>query len=424
MTSEYVARLRRLTAVGQVEAIIGRPGALINLKQRDRLDDGGATVLAHSPIAGFGYRDARGDRRATFVGGTPGFVRVHTPRRISLAAPADEPGPISGGVSFVFLLPGVGETLRLNGSVTGQDRSRIQVEIQEAYVHCPRCILRSRLWEQPRSASSAPGSTRLEVTVKRVEGGVFSTHAHDTLRVGDRLSVRGPSGNLRVSGEVVMVAAGSGITPMMSILRSGLDGALLYGNRDETSILFADELDRLQRSRPGLSVTHRLTRPGPAWTGQRGRLDTEAVRTWLDEVAASPAAQYVLCGPDPVMRTVHDVLAERGVPDDRIHQESYTSAVVAPVAGTGPHLMTVEDGGHEVAAVTVTPGETLLAAGAPMPYSCTVGNCGECVVRLRAGDVTMSSPNCLTPEQRAAGFVLTCVTQPTSAVTVDVADSY
>lgn len=686
MSSKYVKTLPLLSTVEQVEATVGRPNALINLKQLDRLDDDSATVLAHSPIAGFGYRDELGNRRATFVGGTPGFVRVHTPRRISLPTPADEPGPISGGVSFVFLLPGVGETLRLNGAVTGQDRSRIQVEIQEAYVHCPRCILRSRLWEpastrrapsakpgagplgdprvrdfldtmpffvvttgdtiggsdtSPRgdqpgfvrvldgatvaipdrkgnqradtlhnllqddriaiaalrpgrpqilrlhgtaaitadpdllatmalrgmsphaallikvdaaevvensavttarlwssashvdrkvvpdltamaakqlagnvhgakgfllkgvallarpfsrllgaqmrsvvrkegyspdplgaplssremtisavrrenanavtlvledggrvidfrpgqfftliteidgrtvrraySASSAPGSPRLEVTVKRVDGGVFSAHANDVLRVGDRLSVRGPSGNLRATGPLVMIAAGSGITPIMSLIRSGLDGALLYGNRDADSILFADELDRLERSRPGLSVTHRLSRSG------RGRLDAVAIGDWLETISASPAAQYVLCGPDPVMLAAHDVLVSRGVPADRIHRESYTSAVGFAEVATEPHPMTVEDDGHGVAVVTVEPGETLLsaglAAGAPMPYSCTVGNCGECVVRLRSGSVALSCPNCLTPEQRADGLILTCVAQPSSAVTVDV----
>lgn len=692
MSREYA----KLTTARQIEAAVGKANALINLKQMDRLDEGSVTVLAHSPIAGFGYQDARGDRHATFVGGRPGFVEVHSPVRISLELPGEVTGPVGGGVSFVFLLPGVGETLRLNGVAAGQDRSRLQVDITETYVHCARCILRSQLWQphppgrralpgtsgdgpldQPKvrdflatvpffvlstgdaaggsdtsprgdqpgfvrildgttiaipdrkgnhradtlynllqdgrialaalrpgrtqilrlhgtatvtddpallatmalrgmsphaallidvaaaevvesaavsgsrlwsagahvdrtvvpdlnvlaakqvanatrpggpprfllkalallarpfsrligaemrsqvrkegypsdggragtmsremtiaevrregpnavtlaledarepgrpvefragqfftliteidgrvvrraySASSAPGSPRLEVTVKRVADGVFSTHANRVLKVGDRLGVRGPSGTLPSGGELMMVAVGSGITPMISIIRSRPADriALLYGNRDEESILFGAELDRL-------AVTHRLSRPGPGWTGERGRIDAGAVRAWLDRAGASADATYLLCGPEPIMSTVCEVLAERGIPDDRIHRESYLSAADAPVVPAGgPHLMTVEDDGRPVAAVTVPAGETLLSAGltggAPMPYSCTVGNCGECVVRLLGGEVAMSEPNCLTPAQRAAGYVLTCVARPASAVTVDIAD--
>src|SRR5690242_6045305 len=136
MSWEYA----NLTTVAEIESAVGRPHSMIDLKQIDRLDDGCVTVLAHSPIAGFGYQDARGDRQATFVGGTPGFVEVLDPGRISL----DVAGEITGGVSFVFLLPGVGETLRLNGVVAGQDGSRLTVGVQEAYVHCARCIMRSQ----------------------------------------------------------------------------------------------------------------------------------------------------------------------------------------------------------------------------------------------------------------------------------------
>ncbi|BCY10787.1 2Fe-2S iron-sulfur cluster-binding protein [Actinoplanes sp. L3-i22] len=695
-----------LTTVAEIEAAVGRPSSLIDLKQIDRLDDGCVTVLANSPIAGFGYLDAHGDRQATFVSGKPA---VHSPRHLSV----DVAEEITGGVSFVFLLPGVGETLRLNGTAAGRDNGRLRVDVDEAYVHCARCIMRSQLWQPPAraarrapqdligngpldgpgvrdflaampffvvtsgdaeggsdtsprgdrpgfvrildaetiaipdrkgnrradtlrnllqddrialaalrpgrdqilrlrgtatitddpgllatmalrgmpphaallirveaaevsaspavaaarlwqvsthvaghavpdlnvlaarhaaanaaragnrplrllskaltllarpmsrvlgaelrsqirkegydqgsgraatasremtiadvrpetpdavtivlvdttdpgrpidfrpgqfftvvteidgrpvrraySASSAPGADRLEITVKRTAGGLFSTHATEVLRPGDRLTVRGPSGTFRPGpgGDLVLVAAGSGVTPMMSVIRSALavpgDSrlALLCGNRDETSVLFAAELDRLRREHPvRLSVMHRLTRPGPEWTGGRGRLDPDAVQAWLDTTTAGPRDHYLLCGPEPVMRTVHDVLTGRGVPADRIHRESYTSAADTPAGpATGPHRMTVEDDGHPVAAVTVRPGETLLsaglAAGVPMPYSCTVGNCGECVVRLRAGSVVMGEPNCLTPAQRADGYVLTCVGRPTSAVTADIAD--
>src|ERR1051325_11371290 len=92
-----------LTTVEQVEAIVGRPASVIMLKQISALDEGCRTILARSPIAAFGYRDADGTSRTTFVGGTPGFARVHSPTRISFTLP--EPGEPHGPASLIFLLP-------------------------------------------------------------------------------------------------------------------------------------------------------------------------------------------------------------------------------------------------------------------------------------------------------------------------------
>lgn len=257
------------------------------------------------------------------------------------------------------------------------------------------------------SASSAPGATRLEVTVKRVEGGRFSNHVHRNLCAGDRLSVRGPSGAFHAdpvaAHEVVLVAAGSGVTPVMSMIRTVLAApgpnriALLCGNRSEDEVIFADELRRLAEENPErLSVTHVLTR-------EHGRLDAAGVRGWLTGLRPSDDARYYLCGPEGLMDTVRGVLAELGVPDDRVHQERYTSGADQAPTTTAPQRMVVEDGAHEVGSVVVEPGQTLLdaglAAGLPMPYSCTVGNCGDCLVRLRDGEVEMTGPNCLTPRQ-------------------------
>jgi hypothetical protein len=126
------------------------------------------------------------------------------------------------------------------------------------------------------------------------------------------------------------------------------------------------------------------------------------------------------------MDTVKGVLAEHGVPDDRVHHERYTSGADTTATTTAPQKMVVEDGAHEVGTVVVEPGQTLLdaglAAGLPMPYSCTVGNCGDCMVKLRSGEVAMSGPNCLTPQQKADGYVLACVGCPLSKVTLDIAE--
>jgi ferredoxin-NADP reductase/predicted pyridoxine 5'-phosphate oxidase superfamily flavin-nucleotide-binding protein len=228
------------------------------------------------------------------------------------------------------------------------------------------------------SASSAPGASRLEVTVKHVEGGRFSTHLHRNLRAGDRLSLRGPSGAFHVdpaAHEVVLVAAGSGVTPMMSMIRTLLAApatdriALLYSSRSEEEVIFADELRRLEHEHPRrLSVTHVLTR-------ERGRLDAAGVRSWLSDLRPAGDARYYTCGPEALMNTVRGVLTELDVPDDRVRQERYTSGADPTAAPTAPQQMTVENGSRELGSVVVEPGQTLLdaglAAGLPMPYSCT-----------------------------------------------------
>ncbi|MFJ8597818.1 2Fe-2S iron-sulfur cluster-binding protein [Streptomyces shenzhenensis] len=724
--ADQLSSPHRLTTVDEVETTVGRPAPAVMLKQISALDEGCRTVLARCPIAAFGYRDADGTSRTTFIGGAPGFARVHSPTRISFSLP--ESGDPHGPVSFFFLLPGVGEILRVNGSVAARKGAETTVDIEEAYVHCAQAVLRSRLWQPPApagpaaeiagdgplcrpgvaeflaaapflalstwdssggsdtsprgdrqtvarilddrtlviadrkgnkradtlhnllqddrlslaalvpgrsgvlhvrgrgaitddaallepmalrgmpphlallidvehaevtgndavarsrlwtpgahvdrsttpdlmalagehlaansagadgappafllkilwaipgltrllrlvmnrayrsglrkegyediepgagkrrrgllrrrpadgggtenplrkvriaevrretpsavtlvledagenpgsfdfrpgqfftlvadidgrpvrraySASSAPGSPRLEVTVKHVEGGRFSTHVHRSLRAGDRLAVRGPSGSFHAEpqppDEIVLVAAGSGVTPMMSMIRTQLADrpgrdriALLYSSRSAEEIIFADELTRLAKDHPDrLSVTHVLTR-------RDGRLDADGIRRWITGLSPARDAHYYTCGPEPLMDAVQTALTGLGVPDERVHHERYTSgAADTGTTATVPQEMTVEEDGHPVGTVVVEPGQTLLdaglAAGLPMPYSCTVGNCGDCMVRLRSGEVTQNEPNCLTPRQQADGYVLTCVSCPLSKVTLDITD--
>ncbi|SCK45090.1 hypothetical protein B046DRAFT_04501 [Streptomyces sp. LamerLS-316] len=281
------------------------------------------------------------------------------------------------------------------------------------------------------SASSAPGSSRLEVTVKHVGSGRFSTHVHRGLRVDDRLAVRGPSGSFhagpRPPRDTVLIAAGSGVTPMMSMIRARIADrtgpdriALLCSSRDTEEIIFAGELSRLARDFPDrLSVTHVLTR-------RDGRLDADGVERWLTSRSPAGDAHYYVCGPEPLMDVVRSVLAGRGVPDEQVHRERYTSGADTGSATTVPQEMTVEEDGRALGTVMVEPGQTLLeaglAAGLAMPHSCTVGNCGDCMVRLRGGEVVQGEPNCLTPQQKSEGYVLTCVGCPLSGVTVDIAD--
>ncbi|MFC8226608.1 pyridoxamine 5'-phosphate oxidase family protein [Streptomyces sp. NPDC057287] len=138
---------RRLTTADEVETIVGRPAPVVLLKQVSALDEGCRAVLARCPVAALGYRDAEGTSRTTFIGGAPGFARVHSPTRVSFELPGS--GDPHGPVSCFFLLPGVGEILRVNGSVTARKERRVIVDIEEAYVHCAQAVLRSRLWKPP-----------------------------------------------------------------------------------------------------------------------------------------------------------------------------------------------------------------------------------------------------------------------------------
>ncbi|MFI5936993.1 2Fe-2S iron-sulfur cluster-binding protein [Actinoplanes sp. NPDC051494] len=278
------------------------------------------------------------------------------------------------------------------------------------------------------SASSAPGSTRVTLTIKRTTDGYASAHVRDVVRPGDDLRILGPSGSFHVDRpyrELVLLAAGSGITPMMSIIRSVLAGAqdtritLLYGNRTEAGIIFSAALADLARAHPTrLSVHHVLSRPGPQWGGRRGRLDPETVGGVLAELAPGAGAHFYSCGPAGMLAGVNAVLDEIGVPAERRHEETFGSLPARAGAGV-EQKMTVGDLGT----VTVAAGQTLLDAGLeaalPLPYSCTVGSCGECRIRLRAGEVTMAEPNCLSRADRDRGFILACVAQPRTEVVVE-----
>lgn len=672
-----VVTMNRITTAPQLEAIIGRPAAMVLMKELAELDDACRHMLALAPLAGFGYRDGDGRPRTTVVGGEPGFAEVESPTRIAFACEADA----SGAVSFVFLLPGVGETLRVNGSVAERSVGRIVVEVGQAYIHCARAILRSRLWDpavpavsvpavadgplsgagvagflgvtpflvvsswdrdgggdtSPRgdtpgfvrmidghtlaipdrlgnkradtshnlladdrisaamlvpgrtdvlhvsgtavitddaglladmalggvvpqaalivtveraevrhnqavaaanlwdranrvdavtvselmasttrqlgvkkpalrwlarslavfagpirrimdatyrralekegygvaadarpgrpvrvleviretpdavtlalsgadtgfapgqfytlimeidgrtvrraySATSVPGTDRLALTVKR--DGLCSTYLHDHARVGTELRVLGPSGTFRVTdpaaagADYVLIGAGSGITPLMSITRTVLAASpdatitLLYGNRTEADIIFAGELAALRQAHPGrLTVHHVLSRPGPDWTGDTGRIGPE-------HLTYSARAHYYICGPAAMRADVRDCLTGLGVASDRLHEERF-----AGVPTAAPELiartMTVENVGDVVVAAGRTLLEAGLAAGVPMPSSCTVGSCGECRIRLLRGEVRGAVED---------GGVLACVSYPLTdtAVAIGPAES-
>ena len=292
------------------------------------------------------------------------------------------------------------------------------------------------------ASSDAHDTARVAVTVKRVAGGVVPNHLNDVVREGDLLQVLGPSGSFTPppaeedGRHLVLVAGGSGITPMMSIARTVLasePGAritLIYGNRREEDVIFLDALDALARAHaPRFSVRHVLSEPPAGWGGGGGLLEESVVRRELERCGALTDALYFLCGPEPMMTAARKALRARGVAEGRILEERFNMphlrARSAGGAGAGPQVLTIRANGAGTREVYVAPDQTLLeaglSAGVPMDYSCAMGGCGACKVRLCAGEVEMEEPNCLTAQERAGGYVLACVSRLGAPATIALA---
>jgi len=271
------------------------------------------------------------------------------------------------------------------------------------------------------SMSSTPGiDDDLQVTVKRVPGGVVSNWLLDNVTAGDAVEVTTPAGVFRLAeddGAVVAFAAGSGITPVFSMIKAALAGTdrrvrLLYANRDAESVIFGEAIGALAGEHGGrFEVVHHLD-------VDAGFVDADAVGRFLGEV--DPSAGHYLCGPTPFMDVVEQALLAAGVAPDRIHIERFTPGGPVedePVPGEVPGEVVVELGGR-TATAEHRPGTTILQTarqlGMSPPYSCESGSCATCMARLEEGTATMHVNDALTPEEVEEGWVLTCQAVPTS----------
>lgn len=275
------------------------------------------------------------------------------------------------------------------------------------------------------SLSSSPHSDAPPtITVKRVLGGRASNWICDHATSGTVFDVLPPSGGFVPrdwSVPFLLVAGGSGITPIMSILRTALavhDNpiTLAYANRDAESVIFAGELEALARSYPDrLNVTHWLE-------SESGRPTAAALRSWL---AAAPRAHAYLCGPTPFMAAARTALDANGLDADHIHTEVFTSLTIdafsAPEAeiaiSTATTTVTVEldDETHSLAwpdgSVLL---DVLLTNGLDAPYVCREGTCGGCAYTLRRGEVHMRANHTLDHHDLARGTRLACQSEPRS----------
>ncbi len=285
------------------------------------------------------------------------------------------------------------------------------------------------------SMSSAPETDRdLTVTVKRVAGGLVSNWFLDHVGVGDVVEVTKPGGVFcpqdAADRQVLGFCGGSGITPVMSIIKHVLASTsrsvrLLYANRDRDSVIFESVLLTLAGGHPGrLEVRHHFDAGG-------GFLTADDVVAFVGPDAAS--ADCYVCGPAPYMDLVEGVLLDLGVGRDRlfierflVEQQEKDAAAIAGTTGAStdvPDDVTVILGGKK-AVIKYKPGDTLLETarrgGLRPPFSCESGNCATCMAFLKEGSVSMRANNALTPEEVEEGWVLTCQSLPSGqTVTVE-----
>ena len=325
-------------------------------------------------------------------------------------------------ISIVFEQPSnkihykAGQFLTLIANLNGKD-------VRRAYSLC----------------SSPHVDADLAVTVKRVDDGLMSNWLPDNLKPGQKLKVMEPMGQLTTEyakenkRHLVLFGGGSGITPMMSIIKSTLNQepesicSLIYCNRDIDSIIFKDELSRLETQYEGrLHVIHVLDNAPMNWQGYSGLLNRDMLVKLFERIPdwGLSKTTYLMCGPEGMMKNVETLLAEHKIPDDNVFKESFVQGTIdkenkkeQTPAGVEVKAreVTIRYDGHEYK-VLVEPNrailETALDQGIDLPYSCQSGLCTACRGRALSGKVKLDEEEGLSQSERDEGYVLTCVGHP------------
>lgn len=274
-------------------------------------------------------------------------------------------------------------------------------------------------------ASSPFTDDRPKVTVKRTKDGYGSNWLCDNIKPGDHLEVLPPSGVFtpeNLDDDLLLCAAGSGITPVMSILKSALERGtgritLFYANRDAESVIFAAELRELAERYPRrLVVVH--------WLEALQGLPT--VTALAELFRPYPEYAAFMCGPRPFMDGVHEALAQVGVPRNRTHAEIFNSLAGDPFAESAPVEISAEEAADAATVEVELDGEVhnlswprkqtlvdiMLDKGIDVPYSCQEGECGSCACTVLEGKVEMDNAEILDPEDIENGYILGCQAHP------------
>jgi ring-1,2-phenylacetyl-CoA epoxidase subunit PaaE len=324
----------------------------------------------------------------------------------------------------------------------------VPTELRDDFAFAPGQYLTLRTAQDGRemrraySICSGLDQGELRVAIKRVDGGRFSEWAHQALRPGTVLDVMPPAGRFTLALDPALArtyagfAAGSGITPVMAILRTVLAREphsrflLFYGSRGTAEILFREALEELKDRYIGrLSVFHVLSREQQDLAVLHGRLDGEKAALIARHLLPPDLDAAFVCGPETMIEAVTEALANAGIPRGRILSERFTPAAGAgtrPPAqiGAAPHAIATIVADGRRTEVPVGEGETVLdaalRAGLDLPYSCRGGMCSTCRAKVAEGSVIMAVNYGLEPWETAVGFALTCQAVPqTPRVTVD-----
>ncbi len=288
------------------------------------------------------------------------------------------------------------------------------------------------------SISSSPTEREyVELSVRREPRGAVSRHINDLLKVGDLIEASGPVGRFTFNGtetdSIVLIGGGVGITPMMSIARYLTERSwpgdifFIYTCRTPADFIFADEIAALERRNPKLHVAVTISKAeGTDWKGARGRITKE----WLTQTVPELASRRIhICGPPAMMDSTKAMLAELGVPPDQVKTEAFGAVKPAPAAAgttakptapaTGP-LVTFSKN-NKSAKIHV--GQTVLELSEELAigieFSCRVGTCGICKVKMTSGEVEMEVEDALNADDKANGIILACQAIPKGEITVE-----
>ncbi|HZI25280.1 MAG TPA: ferredoxin--NADP reductase [Chryseolinea sp.] len=278
----------------------------------------------------------------------------------------------------------------------------------------------------------------LAVTVKRVDNGLMSNWLADNLKVGTTMRIMEPMGqftteyNAGNKRHIILFAGGSGITPMMSLIKSTLvqepDSicSLIYCNRDIDSIIFKNELEKLEITDEGrLHVIHVLDNAPMNWQGYSGLLNHDMLTKLFERIPdwGIQKTTYLMCGPEGMMKNVESLLEKRSIPKEKIFKESFVQGTIDKNDKKQPEVagelkareVTIRYDGQEYKVLVPANKailETALDQGIDLPYSCQSGLCTACRGKALSGQVKLDEEEGLSQSERAEGYVLTCVGHP------------
>lgn len=282
------------------------------------------------------------------------------------------------------------------------------------------------------SISSSPKAADITIGIKKVDRGGFSDYANTKLQAGDVLEVMPPEGRFTFKSSdaknIAAFAAGSGITPIMSIAKSVLDSnakntfVLVYGNKSYEETMFYTDLVKLQLDYTNRFFVYFTNSQAKEDKALFGRIDTATVNYALKNKHKNTEFDgYYLCGPEHMIHLVTDTLIDNGIPKDKIHFELFTATEIKeemPVSAEGQTALTVIVDDEEF---QLTMGKSTLVLDAVLkenidaPYSCQGGVCSSCIAKVKEGKAEMVKNQILTDGEIADGYILTCQAHPTTS---------